>query len=115
MLWCGFDGAATDRRDPLRVIGMLIALVPCAAAAAGDSTVAGQKPGDVHAGCRDERQHYGDGCAHRWPLYHAPCSTVQPGPGAAGTLRAHGRDADHERTELAGFESDARLAVAGAL
>lgn len=63
MLWPRFDGAATDRRDPLRVIGMLIALVPCAAAA-GDSTLAGQKPGDVCAGCRDERQQYGNDGAH---------------------------------------------------
>jgi hypothetical protein len=65
MLRCGFDGASTDWGDALLVLGVNLCLVLCAAAAGSGSHVTGKKPGDVRAGCRDERQHYGDDCAHR--------------------------------------------------
>jgi hypothetical protein len=64
MLRCRFDVAAADRGDPLLVIGLSIFLVPCAAAAGLGVTVAGKDPRHVRAGCRDERQHYGDDGPH---------------------------------------------------
>jgi hypothetical protein len=64
MLRRGLDVAATDRGNPLLVIEMTVFLVPRAAAAGFGATVTGEDPRRVRAGCRDQRQDYGDDGPH---------------------------------------------------